>query len=200
MIGSARSRERGLLGRSVPRASAMSAPSALLSLVPRRNGDENLLRESIRHCSPSQLDALRRDRRRWVRRSVEAENDRRAREAADEVVCREGLRMMVKSFVESWRSERPSVGGRFAGTGNHRDRSPVTFVSAFQWLASESGVSVHAIENIARPTARSSVVAFHVADALVSALGQPEAWHDGTLERTTRSSASCCSGSETASR
>lgn len=163
--------------------------------MPRPHGDEKLLRESIRHASPSQLDVLLGDRRPWVRRIADREADRRRREAADEVVCREPLRRMVTTFVQSWNRERPPTGGQFA---ENRRRASVVHVSAVEWLSTSSGVPRGTIEKIARPTAQSAVVPYDVADSLAAALGRPEAMYDGTLERTSRSAAACCSGSQTA--
>jgi hypothetical protein len=164
--------------------------------VPTRTGDADLLRESIRHASPSQIAALRHDPRSWVRRIAAAEVTRRACEAADEVVCREPLRLLVRRFCEEWRTERPPVAGQF-GQGKHRERRQVAFVGPVEWLSAESGIARGSIENITRPKARSEVVPYDVADALVVALGRPDAMYDGTLVTTTRSAASCCPGSET---
>lgn len=164
--------------------------------MPRPRGDEKLLRASIRYAGPGQLAALQRDRRAWVRRIADREEARRAREAADEVVCREPLQRMVTTFVQSWNRERPPVGGQFA---ENRRRATVVHVGAVEWLSTESGVARGTIENLTRasPGRGSPVVPYDVADSLAAALGQPQAMYDGTLERTSRGSASCCSGSQT---
>jgi hypothetical protein len=159
------------------------------------NADADLLRASIAHASPSQLDAALRDRRPWVRKIAEAEADRRAAEQADTVVCREPLRRIVTVFVARWNSERPPMGGQFA---ENRTRAPVAHVPAVEWLSTNSGVPRGTIENITRKKARSMVVPYEVADALVAAIGCPEAMYDGTLEATSRrNGGSCCSGSLT---
>jgi hypothetical protein len=164
--------------------------------VPRPHGDVKLLRESIRFAGPAQLAALQRDPRVWVQRIANREAARRTREAADEVVCREPLRRMVTTFVQGWNRERPPVGGQYA---ENRKRATAVHVGAVEWLSTESGIPRGTIENLTRTsTGRSPVVAYDVADSLVAALGQPQAMYDGTLERTSRSSASCCSGSQTA--
>jgi hypothetical protein len=143
-----------------------------------------------------QLDSLRRDPRPWARRIAKAEADRRTREQEAEVVCREGVRLLVTGFVASWKRERPPTGGQFA---EDRKRRTVVPVGAVEWLSSESGVPRGTIENLTRTsTGRSPVVPYDVADAIVAALGQPQAMYDGTLVTTTRSSASCCPGSQTA--
>jgi hypothetical protein len=164
--------------------------------VPRPHGDVKLLRESIRFAGPGQLEALQRDPRVWVQRIANREAARRTREAADEVVCREPLRRMVTTFVQSWNRERPPVGGQFA---ENRRRATAVHVGAVEWLSAESGIPQGTIENLTRASTggRSPVVPYDVADSLAAALGQPQSMYDGTLERTSRSSASCCAGSQT---
>jgi hypothetical protein len=162
--------------------------------VPNPSRDEQLLAASIAHASPSHLVLLTRDHRPWVRKIAREEVDRRQRERADEVVCREPLRQIVNRFVAEWRVQRPARAGQFAPTGTKGDRASLTFVGAVDYLADNSGVPRGTIENITRSKSRSPVVPFDVADALVAAIGDPTPMYDGTLQPTTRSNP-CCSGS-----
>jgi hypothetical protein len=160
---------------------------------PGRDDDEELLRASIVHLSPSQLDVALHDRRPWVRKIAETEADRRA-EQDDEVVCREPLHHIVTVFVARWNRDRPPMGGQWAGAD--RARSAAAHVSALEYLSENSGVPRGTIENLTRSKARSPVVPYDVADALVAAIGCTDVMFDGTLEPTSRrDGGSCCSGS-----
>jgi hypothetical protein len=108
------------------------------------------------------------------------------------------LSAMLVGFVDDWNRSRPSTGGRFLG-GSQRESAVEPF-GAIEWLSQETGVPAKTIQNIARTPPRSRVTSLGVADALVAALGHPEAWHDGTLEVTPATKAArasgCCGGSD----
>jgi hypothetical protein len=105
------------------------------------------------------------------------------------------LAAMIASFVARW--GRESTGGRFTAAG----AKTVSNVGAIAWLVSESGVAQNTIQNVA--ACRYRTVELRTADALVTALGQPEAFHDGTLTvrpnpiASREARASCCAGATT---
>lgn len=107
-----------------------------------------------------------------------------------------GLAGMVTQFVDAWKRDRPSTAGRFAGAAR---LERVEAVSAVAWLATESGLSEETVVTL--KSGRRRAVELRDADALVSAIGRPDAFHDGTLRirpnpraRPERR-AECCSGS-----
>jgi hypothetical protein len=111
------------------------------------------------------------------------------------VVATEPLAALVTAFVEAWRVNRPSTGGRFGDA----DRVEVPTLGAIAWLANESGVKPDTIQNVASRRYRTTEL--RVADAIVSALGCPQVFHDGTLTIRPNPSApraarmACCGGS-----
>lgn len=122
------------------------------------------------------------------------------------VVATEPLADLLSGFAVRWRTHRPATAGRFAP---RQQRTEVPFLGPVDWLAAETrrndpagrGVSPGTIERIIGK--RSRVTELRTADALVSAIGCPEAFHDGTLEiapnpsASPRERAACCSGSAT---
>lgn len=108
---------------------------------------------------------------------------------------------LLAGWVARWRASRPPTGGQFTT----EQRSDVSCVGPIDWLATESrrhdpdgrGVSPSTIDRIiSRRAAR--VTELRTADALVSAMGCPEAFHDGTLEirrnplASSAAQAACC--------
>lgn len=108
---------------------------------------------------------------------------------------------LLLPFIDRWTQSRPATAGRFA-TGGNREQQPVT---ATGWLSAETGVSERTIQNIvkrdkdtgeSKPLARTTEL--RIADALVAAVGRPEAFYDGTLEvrenplADAQSRAACC--------
>jgi hypothetical protein len=101
------------------------------------------------------------------------------------VVITEGLADLLARFVEDWKRSRPSTGGRF-GDGVD-DRNAVSTIGAVAWLAAETrrndpdgvGIPPDTIQNVVSRRYRTTEL--RVADALVTALGRPEVFHDGTL-------------------
>lgn len=121
------------------------------------------------------------------------------------VVSTEPLSQMVRSFIDDWnRTRPPATGGQF---GPGQTRTEAMTVSAIAWLAGETAVLGEAVteEVIGRMVGprgrRKPRTELRVADALVQAMGQPQAFHDGTLRvrpnpaahRSAR--AACCGGS-----
>ncbi len=100
---------------------------------------------------------------------------------------------MLRSFVDDWNTTRPrEIGGRFAG----REQRTQGSVSAVSWLVGETGIPKSTIEQVAKGRYRTTEL--RVADALVAAIGHPEAFYDGTLEirpATKRARCGCCGGS-----
>jgi hypothetical protein len=111
---------------------------------------------------------------------------------------------LLNGFASRWRTSRPATAGRFAPS---RQRTEVPFMGPVDWLVQETrhadpdmvGVSPGTIERIMGK--RSKTTELRTADALVSAIGCPEAWHDGTLEiqpnpcASPREQAACCGAS-----
>lgn len=114
------------------------------------------------------------------------------------VVETEPLAVMVDSFVRDWnRSRPPSEGGKFERAGTRRQASPV--IGAITWLSSETGIPRETIQAVARNRWRTTEL--RIADSLVTALGRPEVFHDGTLRvrpriDTPANRQECCGGSE----
>lgn len=90
---------------------------------------------------------------------------------------------------------RPSTSGRFAGAQG----TDVTPIGAVRWLAVEAGLTEATVENIVYR--KHHTTELRIADAIVTALGRPEAVHDGTLQvrpnpgASRHVRASCCGGS-----
>lgn len=120
------------------------------------------------------------------------------------VVRTEPLADLLTGFVSRWRVHRPATAGQFTSTERG---SAVSAVGPVAWLEQETrqhdpdrrGVPAGTIERIMGR--RSPTTELRTADALVSAIGCPEAFHDGTLEirpnpcATPRERAACCGGS-----
>lgn len=104
---------------------------------------------------------------------------------------------IVREFIDRWRAVRSSACNQFAP--NHQ-RATSDTVSAIEWLSCESGVSPDAIKSLTRRSSpRNATTELWIADALVSAIGHPEAFHDGTLvvkpnPRAARDARACCGG------
>ena len=101
---------------------------------------------------------------------------------------------MLRHFVVAWTATRPTTGGSGA-----RVAVDVPFISPLQWLSNETGIPKKTVQNVMR--GRAITTELRVADALIAAIGCPEALHDGTLEilpntnATKKAQATCCSGS-----
>lgn len=98
------------------------------------------------------------------------------------VVPTEPLAHMVVGFVSQWKDQHPSTSGRFARGGRRQTRS----VGPLEWLSTETGVPRRTIANLTARNkngrlGRNDTTELRIADALVSAIGHPEAFHDGTL-------------------
>lgn len=121
------------------------------------------------------------------------------------VVPTEPLAAILGGFVTRWNRDRPSIGGKFTSAER---RTEVTHVGAVAWIAEETrrndpeggvGIPQNTIENIVAGRYRTTEL--RVADAIVTAIGCPEVFHDGTLEIKPNPSASrearaaCCGGS-----
>lgn len=103
------------------------------------------------------------------------------------------LTVMLTGFRDAWNRDRPAgLGGQFSGSG----AAAVVPVGAIRWLAQETGIPRKTLKNIVEGRTRSTTLS--VADAIVTALGHPEALRDGTLTVEARASAprdvreSCC--------
>lgn len=94
------------------------------------------------------------------------------------VVDTTGLAKMLRSFVDGWNEQYPSTGGQFAGYQQRRPANdgPIT------WLAQETGVPEETLGNILRDPPRYKTTELWIADLLATALGRPQAFHDGTLK------------------
>lgn len=99
------------------------------------------------------------------------------------VVDGEPVAGMLNLFVDRWERTRPKSTGHRSG----RPADEVTNVRALEWLSENSGVSEWTIKKVM--TGDRETVDLGVADALVAAVGRPEAFYDGTLH------VSCCGGS-----
>lgn len=114
------------------------------------------------------------------------------------VVCTEPLSGLVCGFVDRWHAERPPTNGQFA-TGDTRVEGTL---SAIQYLEEKTQLPRKAIASVTtrdedgRPCGRSATTELRVADALVAAIGSPEAFSNGTLRVFERSEArrGCCGG------
>lgn len=124
------------------------------------------------------------------------------------VVDTEPLSELVHGFVSRWNRDRPQRSGQFrkrsAAPAAAKEQQPdVDPIGAVAWLAQETGLPRDTIQNIAARPPRYRTTGLAIADSLVSALGRPEAFHDGTLSirpnpnapRAAR--AACCGGSMT---
>lgn len=114
------------------------------------------------------------------------------------VVETEPLAYLLRGFVTSWNRRHEPTTGRFGDS-----RARVRQVTAVEWLETETArhrqpVPRATIQNIV--SARYRTTALHVADALVTAIDCPQAWHDGTLIVKPNPAApkalraSCCGG------
>lgn len=106
------------------------------------------------------------------------------------------LSAMLRTFVDTWNRDRPCSAHRFQGefardagqarwSGDYQAAEPAdtgALLGAVSYLAQESGVSETTIKHLIGSGCRSEATRLSIADALVSALGQPQAFHDGTLE------------------
>lgn len=92
------------------------------------------------------------------------------------VVPTEPLAAMIGSFVREWRRTRPDTRGQFKPAASP---GPVT-LTAYDWLHLKTGVPKRSLENIA--AGRYPTTELRVADLIVSAIGRPEAFYNGTLE------------------
>jgi hypothetical protein len=105
------------------------------------------------------------------------------------------LAALLRAFVDDWHVTRPPNSGQFTGNGNG---GPVP-VPALAWLAAEARLPVSRVETLVR--GRSRTVDLDDADRLVTALGFPHAFHDGTFEvrpnpcAPAKVRARCCGGS-----
>ena len=123
------------------------------------------------------------------------------------VVETEPLAHLVGGFVASWNRDRPPTGGRFSDRKARERRTEVSTLGAVSWLADQTrrsdpsglGIPPDTIQNVVSRRYRTTEL--RVADALVSAIGRPEVFHDGTLTIRPNPSASraareaCCGGS-----
>lgn len=83
---------------------------------------------------------------------------------------------MVQSFVTGWERDRPLRAGQFGSEGRGLDKG---FVSAVGWLSATSGISADTIYRV--KSGKVTVTEYYVADALVIAMGKPEAMSNGTF-------------------
>lgn len=98
------------------------------------------------------------------------------------------LSALLRTFVAIWERDRPrTTAGQFEGEWGaddtrqsppRRDASPV---SAVRYLAEQSGVPVQTVSKLTMARPPSPTTRLDTADALVTVLGCPEAFHDGTL-------------------
>lgn len=119
------------------------------------------------------------------------------------VVATEPLSQLLSGFVADWNRTRPSTAGRFSSDrGRRREAEPepdVSTVGAVAWVAAEAGLPKDTVQNVV--AARYRTTELRVADPIVTAIGRPEAFHDGTLEimpnpnAPAAARAACCGGS-----
>lgn len=121
------------------------------------------------------------------------------------VVPTEPLANMLRTFISTWNETRPpATGGQFAAENT---RSEAMTVSAIHWLALETArrgrpVSEEIIGRMVGPRSRRKPrTELRIADALVTVIGHPEAFVDGTLRvrpnpaAHKKARAACCGGS-----
>jgi hypothetical protein len=113
------------------------------------------------------------------------------------------LSEMLQRYIADWERERPRkrqvTGGTFAADGGRVDLGTVP-LGAINWLAQETRLPYSTISRIAAGGRRTTEL--RVADALVSAIGRPDAFY---CELTVRPNpmapadvrSRCCSGSLT---
>lgn len=92
------------------------------------------------------------------------------------VVDSEPLSAMLRTFANTWNQERPPP-----CRGNRRQAVSVEPISAADYLAQESGVKLSTVKHLLHDPPQHPTAKLETADALVAALGQPQAFHDGTL-------------------
>jgi hypothetical protein len=122
------------------------------------------------------------------------ERPRSVRQRDPCVVPTPPLARLLCEFRDRWNRERPPYqAGRFRDDGG---RSPAEFVNAVSWVAAEAGLPRYEVENVLK--ARTTATELRTADALLAAIGRPEALQDGTLPivaRSRRGGCGCASGS-----
>lgn len=90
------------------------------------------------------------------------------------------LQALLVAFIDRWTQERPT-GRRSRGeSGRWTTDSTSSFVTAVDYLVSESGVPRATIQRLT--SGRMALARESTADALVAAIGCPQAFHDGTLQ------------------
>ena len=101
------------------------------------------------------------------------------------VVSSHPLASLLCDFVDHWHRQRPSTAGRYAARGT---RTEVATVGPLDWLSHEARVPKYVIAKIAtrdpdtrKPKPRTQYTELRIADALVTAIGQTQAFNDGTL-------------------
>jgi hypothetical protein len=111
------------------------------------------------------------------------------------VVSGASLSGLLSGFVTRWERSRN-------GDGSVNYASEIPTVSAIEWLAGETGIPERTIKNVVNGAYHTTEL--RIADALVAAVGCPEAFYDGTLEvspnpladRKARAACrTCCGGS-----
>lgn len=119
---------------------------------------------------------------------------------------------LLNGFVQEWNRTRSADAGRYKTTPRHagRHRSEVAQVRVLEYLATETGLSEGTIEKLLHRDSRTGMLSprtrsteLRIADPLVTVIGCPEAFHDGTLtirenrQAKAEDRAACCRGSLT---
>lgn len=91
------------------------------------------------------------------------------------VVESEPLSGLLVGFVNQWERNRPKARGHSHG----RPSDEIVNVRATEWLAAESGIPEWKIREVIKQ--KTPTTTLRIADALVAAVGCPEAFYDGTL-------------------
>lgn len=114
------------------------------------------------------------------------------------------LTEILGSFIDRWERDRPSPPTRYGRTGSVVPAAPA-FVDPVTWLASESGLPEKTIRNLTRVGAdgtrrpRYRTTELRIADALVCAIGYPDALSEGgplqARGRHPSADGRCCTGS-----
>lgn len=128
------------------------------------------------------------------------------------VVDSEPLAGLLNGFVQEWNRTRSADAGRYKTTPRMagRHRSEVAQVRVLEYLATETGLSEGTIEKLlhrdsttGRLSPRTRSTELRIADPLVTVIGCPEVFHDGTLQirenpqAAPEDRAACCRGSLT---
>src|SRR5215217_9145286 len=116
----------------------------------------------------------------------------------DCIVDAEPLARLLVAFIERWERDRPPSRSRF-------ETREVGYIDPLAWLAAESGLPQKTIANIVhrdnkgRRVPRYSTTGLDVADAIVTAIGRPDALAPGGLlqvrGRHAKHDRVCCGGS-----